>query len=51
VKLALEVLGERAAGVVLNDVDTVTLPHGRWLYADDPRDAAAVPPGSGRQAG
>ena len=50
VKLALEALGDRAAGVVLNDVDVAALPHGRWLYADGP-EAAASPGAPGRQAG
>ncbi len=32
VRLALESLGDRAAGVVLNDVDADSVAHGRWLY-------------------
>lgn len=32
VGLALEALGERAAGIVLNDVDPEATLHGRWLY-------------------
>jgi protein-tyrosine kinase len=32
VRLALESLGERAAGIVLNDVDVETVAHGRWIY-------------------
>lgn len=46
VRLALEALGERAAGVVLNDVDSSALAHGRWLYQDG---QAATP--AGRRAG
>lgn len=38
VALALEALGERAVGIVLNDVDPAATLHGRWLYVDD-RDA------------
>ncbi len=34
VGLALEALGERAAGIVLNGVDPSSIVHGRWLYAD-----------------
>ncbi|BDG06014.1 CpsD/CapB family tyrosine-protein kinase [Anaeromyxobacter oryzae] len=49
VRLALEALGERAAGVVLNDVDPASAGQGRWLHADS---ADAVPvPGSRRSAG
>ena len=32
VRLALESLGDLAAGVVLNDVDADAVAHGRWLY-------------------
>jgi capsular exopolysaccharide synthesis family protein len=32
VRLALESLGERTAGIVLNDVDADSVAHGRWLY-------------------
>lgn len=47
VRLALEALGDRAGGVVLNDVDPAAAP-GRWLYAerDDP-----APPSAGQQVG
>ena len=46
VALALEALGERAAGIVLNDVDPGATLHGRWLYGDgEDRDQAR------RQAG
>lgn len=34
VRLALEALGDRAAGIVLNDVDAASAIHGRWLYSD-----------------
>jgi protein-tyrosine kinase len=47
VRLAMEALGDRAAGIVLNDVDPASAAHGRWLYADP----ADVPPGGGRRAG
>lgn len=32
VRLALDALGDRAAGVVLNAVDVDTVAHGRWIY-------------------
>jgi capsular exopolysaccharide synthesis family protein len=32
VALALEALGDRAAGIVLNDVDPDGVAHGRWIY-------------------
>ncbi len=35
VRLALESLGDRAAGVVLNDVDADSIVHGRWILGDD----------------
>jgi protein-tyrosine kinase len=34
VRLALESLGERAAGVVLNDVDADSIAHGAWIYGE-----------------
>lgn len=34
VRLALDAVGDRAAGLVLNAVDAASSPHGRWLYAD-----------------
>jgi capsular exopolysaccharide synthesis family protein len=37
VRLALDALGERAIGVVLNDVDPDAIAHGRWMY---PAEAA-----------
>jgi capsular exopolysaccharide synthesis family protein len=36
VRFALESLGERAAGIVLNDVDVDSVAHGRWIYAAGP---------------
>lgn len=32
VRLAVDALGERAAGIVLNDVDVDAVAHGRWIY-------------------
>ncbi|HET8541361.1 MAG TPA: CpsD/CapB family tyrosine-protein kinase [Anaeromyxobacter sp.] len=32
VRLAVDALGERAAGIVLNDVDVEAVAHGRWIY-------------------
>ncbi len=32
VRLALDALGERAIGIVLNDVDLDAVAHGRWIY-------------------
>lgn len=32
VRLALDALGDRAAGIVLNDVDPEAVAHGRWLW-------------------
>lgn len=45
VGLALEALGDRAAGIVLNDLDPAAMPRGSWLGADpsapaDPRRQA-----------
>jgi Mrp family chromosome partitioning ATPase len=34
VRLALEALGERCVGVVLNGVDATAVTHGRWLYGE-----------------
>jgi protein-tyrosine kinase len=45
VRLALDALGDRAAGVVLNDVDPAAVAHGRWLYPDA---AGAPAPARGR---
>ncbi|ACL66167.1 capsular exopolysaccharide family [Anaeromyxobacter dehalogenans 2CP-1] len=42
VRLALDALGERAAGVVLNAVDAGAVAHGRWIYGD--ASAVAPPP-------
>jgi capsular exopolysaccharide synthesis family protein len=47
VRLALESLGERAAGIVLNDVDADSIAHGRWLYGG----GGKAPPVSDRRAG
>ncbi len=46
VRLAVEALGERCAGVVLNGVDATGVAHGRWLYGDP----AAPPSAPGRRA-
>jgi capsular exopolysaccharide synthesis family protein len=35
VRLALEALGERAVGIVLNDLDPDAVAHGRWMYPAD----------------
>jgi capsular exopolysaccharide synthesis family protein len=43
VRLALEALGERCAGVVLNGVDAAAVAHGRWLYGE-PADASQARP-------
>jgi capsular exopolysaccharide synthesis family protein len=40
VRLAVESLGDRAAGIVLNDVDPDGVTHGRWIY---PGEALAAP--------
>jgi capsular exopolysaccharide synthesis family protein len=40
VRLALEALGDRAAGIVLNDVDPDGIAHGRWIYRGDGAEAA-----------
>jgi protein-tyrosine kinase len=46
VRLALEALGDRAVGIVLNDVDAASALHGRWLWSD-----AQEPPAlTGRRA-
>jgi capsular exopolysaccharide synthesis family protein len=34
VRLALDSLGDRAAGVVLNDVDAESIAHGTWIYGE-----------------
>jgi capsular exopolysaccharide synthesis family protein len=44
-RFALDALGDRCLGVVLNDVDAETVAHGRWLYA-----GAADAPVPGRRA-
>jgi capsular exopolysaccharide synthesis family protein len=48
VRLALESLGDRTVGMVLNDVDAESIAHGRWLYGGA---GASVPPAAGRRAG
>ena len=40
VRLALDALGDRTAGIVLNDVDPDAVAHGRWLW---PAEAEAAP--------
>lgn len=35
VRVALESLGDRAAGVVLNDVDAQAIAHGSWIYGEE----------------
>ncbi len=35
VRLALDSLGERVAGIVLNDVDVSAVAHGRWIYGTE----------------
>ncbi|MFT3915488.1 MAG: CpsD/CapB family tyrosine-protein kinase [Anaeromyxobacteraceae bacterium] len=47
VKLALEAIGDRAAGIVLNAVDPEATVHGRWIYAA-PEDEPGLP---GRKVG
>jgi capsular exopolysaccharide synthesis family protein len=47
VRLAVESLGDRVAGIVLNDVDADAIAHGKWLYGG----GASAPPVSGRRAG
>lgn len=39
VRLALEALGDRAAGIVLNDVDAGSLGHTRWILEGNAREA------------
>jgi len=41
VRLAIDALGERAAGIVLNDVDPDAVAHGRWMYPGE------APPSAG----
>jgi capsular exopolysaccharide synthesis family protein len=48
VRLALDALGDRAAGIVLNDVDPEAVAHGRWIWqgeGEEPAPAAAAPAG------
>jgi Mrp family chromosome partitioning ATPase len=44
VRLALDALGDRAAGIVLNDVDPEAVAHGRWLWPGEAEAAAPVAP-------
>ncbi|HEX9401176.1 MAG TPA: CpsD/CapB family tyrosine-protein kinase [Anaeromyxobacter sp.] len=41
VRLALDALGDRAAGLVLNDVDADAVAHGRWIYPGEAPPPAA----------
>jgi capsular exopolysaccharide synthesis family protein len=40
VRLALDALGDRAAGIVLNDVDPEAVAHGRWIWRGEGDTAA-----------
>jgi capsular exopolysaccharide synthesis family protein len=40
VRLALESLGDRAVGIVLNDVDPDAVAHGRWIYQGEAAPSA-----------
>lgn len=44
VRLALDALGDRAAGVVLNDVDPEAVAHGRWIWPGEGEPAPAPAP-------
>jgi capsular exopolysaccharide synthesis family protein len=39
VRMALDALGDRAAGLVLNDVDRDGIAHGRWIYPGEAEPA------------
>jgi Mrp family chromosome partitioning ATPase len=41
VRVALDALGGRAAGLVINDVDRAAVAHGRWIYPGDAEPVAA----------
>jgi Mrp family chromosome partitioning ATPase len=41
VRLALDALGDRAAGIVLNDVDPEAVAHGRWIWPGDGEEPPA----------
>lgn len=41
VRLALDALGDRAAGIVLNDVDPEAVAHGRWIWPGEGEPEAA----------
>ena len=43
VRLALDALGDRAAGIVLNDVDPEAVAHGRWIWPGEGEEPAAEP--------
>ncbi len=54
VRLALDAIGDRVAGIVLNDVDPESVAHGRWLWPGgaEPRgEAGGEPPGGAAAAG
>lgn len=44
VRLALDALGDRAAGIVLNDVDPEAVAHGRWLWPGEEGGEPLAPP-------
>jgi capsular exopolysaccharide synthesis family protein len=44
VRLALDALGDRAAGIVLNDVDPEAVAHGRWIWPGEEGAEPAAPP-------
>jgi capsular exopolysaccharide synthesis family protein len=41
VRLALDALGDRAVGIVLNDIDPEAVAHGRWIWRGEGEAAAA----------
>jgi capsular exopolysaccharide synthesis family protein len=43
VRLALDALGDRVAGIVLNDVDPDSVAHGRWLWPGEVATGEAAP--------
>jgi capsular exopolysaccharide synthesis family protein len=47
VRLALDALGDRAVGIVLNDVDPAAVAHGRWIWPGE-GDPAAPPAAAAR---
>ena len=42
IRTALDALGDRAAGLVLNDVDRGSLAHGRWIFPAEAEPGAAT---------